>query len=159
MILKDRIKKIRKGMGLTQKEFAERLGIKQNTVAAYEMGRIGISDAIIISICREFNINEQWLRTGKGEMKRKVSEEKRYTLNLANLGKTDNETIIRWVNAIAETNPEVLKEIERFMKKIIGIDDDTQVFEYASSGRTIDEELEIYRHELEAEEKKQGKGA
>lgn len=66
--MKNRIKRIRKEAGLTQKEFAEKLGIKQNTVATYEMGRIGVSDAVIISICREFNINEEWLRTGLGDM-------------------------------------------------------------------------------------------
>lgn len=64
--MKERIKQIRKSAKLTQQEFAERLGIKQNTVASYEMGRIGISDAVIFSICREFNINEEWLRTGNG---------------------------------------------------------------------------------------------
>lgn len=157
--MKDRIKKIRKEAGLTQKEFAERLGIKQNTVATYEMGRIGISDAIIISICREFSINEEWLRTGTGEMKREVSPEERYFFNIANLQHTDDETIIRWVNAIAETNPKVLKEIEKFMKKVIGIDEDVDVFESASLERTIDERVASYRCELEAEEKKQGKGA
>lgn len=62
--MKDRIRQIRKENKLTQKEFAERLGIKQNTVASYEMGRIGISDSVIISICREFNVREEWLRNG-----------------------------------------------------------------------------------------------
>lgn len=62
--MKDRIKIIRKEANLTQKEFAEKLGIKQNTVASYEMGRIGISDSVIISICREFNVREEWLRDG-----------------------------------------------------------------------------------------------
>lgn len=62
--MKDRIKKVRKDNNLTQKDFAERIGIKQNTVASYEMGRIGISDSVIISICREFNVREEWLRNG-----------------------------------------------------------------------------------------------
>lgn len=66
--MNDRIRKIRKEEKLTQKEFAERLGIKQNTVASYEMGRIGISDVVINSICREFDVNEEWLRNGIGEM-------------------------------------------------------------------------------------------
>ena len=47
--MKDRIRQIRKENELTQKEFAERLGVKQNTVASYEMGRIGISDSVVIS--------------------------------------------------------------------------------------------------------------
>lgn len=122
--MKDRIKKVRKDSGLTQKEFAERLGIKQNTVASYEMGRIGVSDSVRISICREFGINEQWLREGIGEMKIEDCQEERYASNVAKLQRTDDETIIRWANAIAETSPEVLKQVEEFMKKILGLDEE-----------------------------------
>lgn len=66
--MKDRIKKIRKRLDLTQQKFADRLGVKRNTIAMYEMGKTMPSETIIISICREFNVNEQWLRDGTGEM-------------------------------------------------------------------------------------------
>lgn len=66
--MKDRIKKVRKNASLTQREFAEKLGLKQNTIAVYEMGKSGVSDAVITSICREFDINKEWLETGKGDM-------------------------------------------------------------------------------------------
>lgn len=62
----ERIKKLRKELGLTQKEFAERIGIKSNTIATYEIGRNNPIDAVINLICREFNVNEAWLRTGAG---------------------------------------------------------------------------------------------
>lgn len=66
--MKNRIKKIRKELDLTQKEFGERIGIKGNTIAQYENGRNEPIDAVISLICREFNVNENWLRTGEGEM-------------------------------------------------------------------------------------------
>ncbi len=66
--MKDRIKKIRKELDLTQQKFADRLGVQRNTIAMYEMGKTAPSEAIILSICREFNVNEQWLRDGTGEM-------------------------------------------------------------------------------------------
>ena len=72
--MKERIKEVRKSEKLTQKEFAEKLGIKQNTVASYEMGRIGISDNVIFSICREFHINEDWLRYGKEPMRKELDD-------------------------------------------------------------------------------------
>lgn len=72
--MKDRIKKVRKAVGLTQQAFADKLGIRQNTVALYEMGRSGVSDGMITSICREFNVNETWLRTGEGDMFRKRTD-------------------------------------------------------------------------------------
>lgn len=123
--MKDRIKKIRKAVGLTQKEFAEKLGLKQNTIATYEMGRIGVSDAVIISICREFGINEVWLRTGEGgdeNMYKKLPDEDRFSLNLGKLGEAENEFVRRGVNLLAETEPEKLKILEEFMKKWLGIE-------------------------------------
>ena len=66
--MNERIKKIRKEVGLTQQEFAEAIKVKRNTVATYEMGRSIPSDAAISLICREFDVNEEWLRTGEGEM-------------------------------------------------------------------------------------------
>ena len=67
--MKDRIKKLRKQyLDMTQAAIAERIGIKQNTVAQYETGRNEPTDTVITLICREFNVNETWLRTGTGEM-------------------------------------------------------------------------------------------
>jgi bacteriophage CI repressor helix-turn-helix domain len=64
----ERIKELRKALGLTQQEFAEKLRIKRNTIAKYETRRGEPIDAVISLICREFNVNESWLRTGEGEM-------------------------------------------------------------------------------------------
>lgn len=66
--MKNRIKKIRKELDLTQQEFADRIGIARGNVGAYEVGKNAPSDAVISLICREFNINEHWLRDGTGEM-------------------------------------------------------------------------------------------
>ena len=63
-----RIKFLRKNSGLTQEKFAERIGLKQNSIALIESGKRNISDQTILSICREFGVREEWLRTGKGEM-------------------------------------------------------------------------------------------
>lgn len=63
-----RIKALRTAEGLTQQAFADRIGVKRNTVATYEMGRSTPSDSAITLICREFNVNEAWLRTGDGPM-------------------------------------------------------------------------------------------
>ncbi len=59
---------MRKALDLTQQEFADRLGMKQNTIATYEMGRSKPATPTITAICREFRVNEEWLRNGTGEM-------------------------------------------------------------------------------------------
>lgn len=66
--MKDRIRLLRKELKLNQTDFGERIGVKQASVAGYEAGIRTPLDAVITSICREFNVNEDWLRTGKGEM-------------------------------------------------------------------------------------------
>ncbi len=66
--MKERIKKLRKFFDLTQQEFANRLGIKRNTIANYEVGRNTPIDAVLSLICREFGVNEKWLRTGEEPM-------------------------------------------------------------------------------------------
>lgn len=66
--MNERIKELRKTLGLTQQEFADKIGVKRNSLANYETGRNTPLDAIVVSICREFNVNEEWLRTGEGAM-------------------------------------------------------------------------------------------
>lgn len=71
--MKNRIRTIRKNAGMTQQQFAERLGISRNTVATYETSsRIPI-DAVIVSICREFGVREEWLRTGQGDIYKELT--------------------------------------------------------------------------------------
>jgi transcriptional regulator with XRE-family HTH domain len=75
--LKDRLKKLRKELDLTQQAFADKIGMKQNTIAQYEMGRTTPSDAIIFSICREFGVDENWLRTGEGKMFEELTDQQK----------------------------------------------------------------------------------
>lgn len=63
-----RIKELRKVLDLTQQEFADRIGMKRNTVANYETNRNEPSNSVVSLICRQFNVNENWLRTGEGDM-------------------------------------------------------------------------------------------
>lgn len=66
--MNNRIKKVRKALDLTQQQFADSIGVKRNTVATYELGRSEPSNAAISLICKTFSVNEEWLRTGEGEM-------------------------------------------------------------------------------------------
>lgn len=66
--MKERLKKLRKTLDLTQQEFADRIGSARDNIAGYETGRRNPSVAVISLICTKFNVNEEWLRTGNGEM-------------------------------------------------------------------------------------------
>lgn len=66
--MNERIKEIRLALGLTQKEFGYKLGIKQTSIASIEIGRTNLSEQAIAAICYYYNVNENWLRTGQGSM-------------------------------------------------------------------------------------------
>lgn len=73
----ERVKQIRKSKGMTLEKFGERVGVTKQTVSRIENGVNALTEQMLLSVCREFNVNEQWLRTGEGEMfkERSPSEE------------------------------------------------------------------------------------
>ena len=75
MEIGERIKAVRKHFKLTQAEFGERIGVKGNTIATYEIGRNAPVDAIFSLLCREYGVNEIWLRSGEGEMFQAMNED------------------------------------------------------------------------------------
>ena len=65
--MNERIKYIRKDQGLTLEKFGERLGVTKTAISNIEKGKRNISEQLLLSICREYHVNETWLRTGAGE--------------------------------------------------------------------------------------------
>lgn len=63
-----RIKELRTALHLTLEGFGDRIGVTRAAVSKWENGDRGIADSMVVSICREFWVSEQWLRTGEGEM-------------------------------------------------------------------------------------------
>lgn len=64
----ERVKELRKELELTQADFGERIGLKQAVIGQMENGSRNLTDRTIILICEKYSVNENWLRTGKGEM-------------------------------------------------------------------------------------------
>lgn len=122
--MNERIRKVRKHFNLTQTEFGKRIGVAGNTVTNYESGNREPSNAVITSICREFGIDEVWLRTGDGgpeSMLSKTNPDDKYTLSLAKLTTSENQFVRNAVNYLAEAEPEKIKIIEDFMKECLGV--------------------------------------
>lgn len=116
--MQTRIKDLRKSLGLTQIEFGERIGVKGNTVTGYETGLRTPSDAVILSICREFSVNEAWLRTGEGEMFAEVPEEQLLADFIYRVGNGESEFLRRLVRALAKLDLEDWKKLEQLAEKL-----------------------------------------
>ena len=63
-----RILEVRKFLNLTQEEFSNIIGLKRSSLSVIELGNAPITERTIIAICSKFNVNEEWLKTGKGLM-------------------------------------------------------------------------------------------
>lgn len=121
--MKDRIKAVRKALGLTQQALADRLGIKQNTVAQYEIGRNEPIDAVVTLLCREFRVNETWLRTGEGEMFQAVDREKEIAAFISDIiSDPDKDFQRRFVSALSRLEPAQWELISDFADKLTGTD-------------------------------------
>jgi transcriptional regulator with XRE-family HTH domain len=68
MTQNERIKEVRKSLGLTLEKFGERIGLKKSAVSLIENGKNAVTDANVKAICREFGVDYIWLTTGEGEM-------------------------------------------------------------------------------------------
>ena len=66
--MNERIIKLRQALGLSQSEFAEKIGVARTTISGIELNKATITERTILSICTIYNVNEKWLREGIGEM-------------------------------------------------------------------------------------------
>lgn len=111
----ERIKILRKTLKLTQQAFAESLGVSRDTIANVEGGRIEIKDIFILSICREFNVNETWLRTGEGEMFIELSRDEQIAEFVGRTLSTESESFkkrfIAMLAKLDESDWETLEKI------------------------------------------------
>ena len=121
----ERVNAVRKKEEMTMEQFGKKLGVQKSAISKIEKGERNLTEQMLLSICREFGVNEVWLRTGEGgveNMFTKLSEDDRFSINLGNLGRTENQLARNMLNAIAEASPEKLKHIEEFMKACLGLD-------------------------------------
>lgn len=117
--MNDRIKKVRTALGLSQQEFADRIGIKRGAVANYEVGRNEPIDAVISLICREFNVSERWLRTGEGEMFVQISRDKEIMRFVGDVMQGEDDNFRRrFLLALARLPEERWADIEDFARQV-----------------------------------------
>lgn len=116
--MKERLRQLRKALDITQQEFADRIGIKRNSYANYETGRNTPIDAIILSICREFNVNEEWLRTGEGEIFEELTEQQKILKYTALLLKDKDSAIANAIQTLIVTYEQLDDASKATLEKI-----------------------------------------
>lgn len=119
--MNERLKKLRKELDMTQQEFAEGIGIKRNTMATYESGRNEPIDAVISLICTKYNVNENWLRTGEGEMFNEVPRDEQIADFVGEVLKGEEESFKRrfmtMLSELDESDWESLEKVATLLEK------------------------------------------
>lgn len=121
LLLNNRIKQLRKELGLTQEKFGEKLGLKKNSISQIENGINSLTEQLLLSVCREFNVSEKWLRTGEGEMFIPVPEEDEVAAYVEDLLADNGEnelynlikSIMRTYNELSPKSQEVLRDASK----------------------------------------------
>lgn len=114
--MKNRIKKIRNDFNLTQTEFGERIGVKGNTITNYENGLRNPSDAVLLSICREFNVNEDWIRNGNEPVYKKGDGY--FSELLSKLEDSDDDFIKSLITVYMELDEDSKKALRKISEKM-----------------------------------------
>ena len=114
-----RIKQIRKSRVLTQQAFADRLGLKQNTIATYEIDRTFPSDRTIQDICERFHVNESWLRFGTGEMDAETTQQQKLTRFFSDVLATAPDERSAFIAALDDLPPEFWPIVVELARKLV----------------------------------------
>lgn len=117
--MNDRIVKVRKEIGLTQDSFAEKIGLSKNFVWMIEKGERVPSERTINAICREFDVNKEWLLTGEGEMFKALTRSQTITNFMGDLVVDDNSFKARLIEALAKLDESEWETLEKIAKDIV----------------------------------------
>ena len=123
--MKERIKELRTALHMTQAEFGAMIGLGNTAIAGYEIGRRDPSDAVILSICREFGVSEAWLRYGDGAMFPPQTRNERLALLINDVMSDQPDSFRqRLFLALADLNTEQWRAAEAFARKLAGLPPD-----------------------------------
>lgn len=163
MTQNERVKAVRKELHLTMDAFGARLGVGKTAISKIEHGVTAVSGQIFLAICREFNVSEEWLRTGEGEMFQQTADD--YIMQKCREhGFTDREErLLRLlVNLFLKMTPDQREYLSSELMKIAGRDPEDlpdPASSDPSSLASIDAKVEDYRRVLLEEQETPAKSS
>lgn len=116
--IEDRVLLIREKKELSQEEFGERIGVTKSTISLIERKLRNPSERVIRDICREFNVNEDWLRNGAGEMFIEVPEEAEFEAAAAELSKNNDVLAMQAVIQYWKLDEASREAVRKYVKNL-----------------------------------------
>lgn len=119
MTQNERVKEVRKTLGLTLEKFGDRLGIKKAAVSKIEKGENSLTDANIKAICREFSVDYMWLTTGDGEMFVETDDD--FFERIDRIMAGENETRKNMIKMLLYASDDDIKAFDRLVDYYISL--------------------------------------
>lgn len=113
----ERIREVRKTLGLTLEKFGEKIGMKKNSVSQIENGKNSVTEQVVKSICREYNVDYIWLTTGDGNMF--VDNDDDFIERIDRIMAGEDDTRKNLFKFMIELSDEDIEALDRIMKKAI----------------------------------------
>lgn len=155
--MKNRLKAVRKSLSpkISQEKFGDMLGVSRNAIKTYELGTVVPSDTFIQLLCSKFNINEDWLRTGVGDMLIE-SDDSIFTsfAEKYNLTKAEQNVARYCLQLTSAQRAEILNHVVN-VAEILKTTPSIEEPKLKTVSDNIDQEVSDYRQELEAEQRAQ----
>lgn len=113
----ERIREVRKNLGLTLEKFGEKIGMKKNSVSQLENGKNSVTEQVVKAICREYNVDYMWLTTGDGEMF--IDTDDDFIERIDRIMAGEDEARKNLFKFMLELSDEDIAALDRLMKKVI----------------------------------------
>lgn len=122
--MNERVRELRKYLGLTLEKFGEPLGVTKTAISRLENGVNGITDQMVKSICREYNVNEEWLINGTGDMFTEIDRDDQLMRWAASVLKDDSDSFRkRFVTMLSSLSVDEWQFLEDKARMLIDLRD------------------------------------
>lgn len=115
--MNERVRELRKALGLTLDKFGARLGVGKTAISKIEHGQCSVTDQMFLSICREYNVNPGWLDTGNGPMFREAPDENDYMLAASQL--SDDPLVTSCLIEYAKLRPDERDTVRKYIDNLV----------------------------------------
>lgn len=118
-----RVREVRKSLGLTMEKFGASLGVGKTAISNIELGTRNLTEQMLLSICRVYNVNEEWLRSGTGEMFVPMTRDEQIEEFFGDVLRDEEDDFRRrLISVLAKLTPDEWSLLEEKLREIIGED-------------------------------------
>lgn len=126
--MNERVKQLRKTLDLTMEKFGDRLGVKKNSISQIESGKNSLTEQMIKSICREFDVDEEWLRNGTGSMFIERTRDEEIAKFIGTIQSVDDDSFMKkFISMLAKLDESEWKLLEKMALKLTKENEEDQV--------------------------------